>query len=84
MADSEKRPGKWQWNNNVADHLILKLEQNNNEMNYMNIDFNRDVFTVTTTSSLPKDFAKMRQHALIVVWRFATRKQIRRIVLQLL
>ena len=42
----EKRTSNWQWNHLMTEHLIAKLGEYENEMDYQNIDFNKDVVTV--------------------------------------
>ena len=39
----EKRTLTWQWNHSMTEHLIAKLQEYNNNMDYQNIDFNKDV-----------------------------------------
>ena len=38
----EKRTS-WQWNHSMTGQLIAKLKEFKNEMDYQNIDFNKDV-----------------------------------------
>ena len=42
----EKRTSTWQWNHRMTEHLIAKLREYKNEMDYQNIDFNKDVVTM--------------------------------------
>ena len=41
----EKRTS-WQWNHSMTGQLIAKLKEFKNEMDYQNIDFNKDVVTM--------------------------------------
>lgn len=43
---AEKRTSNWQRNHLMTEHLIAKLGEYKNEMDYQNIDFNKDVVTV--------------------------------------
>ena len=42
----EKRTSTWQWNHRMTEHLIAKLREYKNEMDYQNIDLNKDVVTM--------------------------------------
>ena len=42
----EKRKSTWQWNHSMTEHLIAKVQEYKNEMDYQNIDFNKDVVTM--------------------------------------
>ena len=42
----EKRKSTWQWNHSMTEHLIAKVHEYKNEMDYQNIDFNKDVVTM--------------------------------------
>ena len=44
-VDSSERANRktWQWNHIMTSHLIAKLREYKNEMDYKNVDFNKDV-----------------------------------------
>ena len=42
----EKKTSNWQLNHLMTEQLIAKLRECKNEMDYRNIDFNKDVVTI--------------------------------------
>ena len=47
---NKERTVTWQWNHRMTEHLLTKLREYKNEMDYQNIDFNKDVVTMYSQS----------------------------------
>ena len=53
----EKRTSTWRWNHLVTEHLIAKLQEYKNNIDYQNIDFKKD--NVTMYSQLRERMAEL-------------------------